>query len=88
MNKMWSHDQDGRHVHINPFKKTFSEPLDRIPQNLVCSKLGFQPIIVGPNYDPGLVLTYFTAWSNLMTLAFSKTIAACDLKVGRCRQLS
>ena len=49
------------------------------------------------NDDPGLTLTYFTARSNLFILAFlwekvktvdfSETIAACDLKVGRCRQL-
>ena len=44
-----------------------------------------------------MTLTYFTARSNLVTLAFlwekvktvyfSESIAACDLKVGRCRQL-
>ena len=49
------------------------------------------------NDDPGVTLTYFTARSNLVTYAFlwekvktvdfSETIAACDLKVGRCRQL-
>ena len=48
------------------------------------------------NDDPGVTLTYFTARSNLVTYAFllekvktvdfSETIAACDLKVGRCRQ--
>ena len=42
-------------------------------------------------------MTYFTARSNLVTYAFlwekvktmdfSEIIAACDLKVGRCRQL-
>ena len=58
---------------------------------------GLQPIIVCSNNDPGVTLTYFTARSNLVTLAFlwekvktvdfSETIAACDLKVGRCRQL-
>ena len=47
--------------------------------------------------DRGLTLTYFTTRSNLETYAFygeklktadfSETIAACDLKVGRCRQL-
>ena len=48
------------------------------------------------NGDPGLTLTYFMARSNLVTdfsignvktVDFSETIAACDLKVGRCRQL-
>ena len=43
-----------------------------------------------------MTLTYFTARSNLVkaflwekvkTVDFSETIAACDLKVGRCRQL-
>ena len=44
-----------------------------------------------------MTLTGFTARSNLVTWAFlwekvktvdlSETIAACDLKVGRCRQL-
>ena len=47
--------------------------------------------------DPGVTLSYFRARSNLVTLAFllekvktvifSETIAASDLKVGRCRQL-
>ena len=41
-------------------------------------------------------MTYFTARSNLVTgfsigksenVDFSETIAACDLRVGRCRQL-
>ena len=49
------------------------------------------------NGDPGLTLTYFTARSNLkiqaflkekvITVDFSETIAACDLKVGIYRQL-
>ena len=55
------------------------------------------PIIVCSNDGPGLTLTYFTARSNFVisaflqekvkTYGFSETIAACDLKVGRCRQL-
>ena len=58
---------------------------------------GLQPIIVCSNDEPGVTLTYFTARSNLVTYAFlkekvktvdfSETIPACDLKVGRCRQL-
>ena len=53
--------------------------------------------MVCSNDDPRVTLTYFTARSNLFTLAFlwekvktvdfSETIAACDLKVGRCIQL-
>ena len=58
---------------------------------------GLQPIIVCSNDDPGVTLTYFTAWSNLITeaflkekvktLDFSETIAASDLKVSRSRHL-
>ena len=53
--------------------------------------------MVCSNDDPGMTLTFFTARSNLLTevflrekvktLDFSETIAASDLKVGRCRQL-
>ena len=55
------------------------------------------PIIVSINDDPGVTLTYFTARSNsetkaflyekVKTVGFSETIEACDLKVGRYRQL-
>ena len=58
---------------------------------------GLQPIIVYSNDDPRVTLTYFIARSNLViyaflwekvkTVDFSETIAACDLIVGRCRQL-
>ena len=58
---------------------------------------GLQPIIVCSNDDPQVSLTYFTARSNLATLAFlwekvktvdfSETIAASDLKVGRSSHL-
>ena len=58
---------------------------------------GLQPVIVCSIDDPGVTLTYFTARSNLVTYVFlweksensgfSETIAASDLKVGRCRQL-
>ena len=58
---------------------------------------GLQPIIVCSNDDLRVTLTYFTARSNLVTLAFlwekvktvdfSETTAAFDPKVGRCRQL-
>ena len=54
-------------------------------------------LIVCSNDDPRVTLTYFKARSYLVTYAllrekvktvdFSETIAACDLKVGRCRQL-
>ena len=55
------------------------------------------PIIVCSNDKPCVTLTYFTARSNLVTVFFqwgkvktvdfSETITACDLKVGRYRQL-
>ena len=48
-------------------------------------------MIVCSNDDPGVTLTYFTARSNLVKLKqwiFSETIAASDLKDGRCRQLN
>ena len=54
-------------------------------------------MIVCSNDVPGVTLAYFTArsnlvteaflWENVKTVDFSETIAACDLKVGRCRQL-
>ena len=33
------------------------------------------------------LLTYAFLWEKVKTVDFSETIAACDLKVGRCRQL-
>ena len=53
--------------------------------------------MVCSNDDPGVTLTFFTArsnfvayaflWEKVKTVDFSETIAASDLKVGRCRQL-
>ena len=58
--------------------------------------LGLQPIIIWSNDDPRMTLTYFMArsiletetftWEKVKTLDFFKTIAAWDLKSGRCRQ--
>ena len=68
----------------------------------ISTKLGMyhwilQPIIVFPNDDPGVTLTYFTARPNLVTLAFlwgkvktvdfSETIAASHLKASRSSHL-
>ena len=71
----------------------FPEPMDRFPRMLVCSIADSN----SSNYDPGLTLTYFTAKSIFCNLGFSmgkrenngfsETIAACELEVGRCRQL-
>ena len=69
---------------------------------LISTKLGMQHrglllILICLNDDPKLTLTYFTTRSNFVTSAFlyekvkivdfSEIIAACDLKIGRCRQL-
>ena len=63
----------------------------------ISTKLNWHSVIVCSNDDPGVTLNYFMARSNLVTCAFlwekvktvdfSETIAASDLKVGRCRQL-
>ena len=81
----------------NPSKIFFSGTGGPISAELGMKHPGLQPNIVCSNNDPGVTLTYFTARSNLVTLAFqwekvktmdfSETIAASDLKVGRCRQL-
>ena len=90
-----SHDQDGHHAHI------WYKPIKNLLRN---RQVDFQTWYVASgthahdicsNDDPGMILTYFTARSNLATFLlekvktvdFSETIAACDLKVGRCRQL-
>ena len=93
-----SYDQDGRQTHIyakNPSKifgtgRPISMKLGILHRRLL-------PIIDCSNDDPGVTLTYFTTRSNLETKAFLwekgktvdflETIVACDLKVGRCRQL-
>ena len=59
---------------------------------------GLQPIIVYSNDDPRVTLTFFygkvkfgysgfSMGKKVKTVDFSETIATCDLKVGRCRQL-
>ena len=52
-----------------------------------------KPFIVGPNYDPGLTLTYFMArsnfatwaliWENVTTMDSLEIIASCDLEFGK-----
>ena len=81
----------------NPSKIFFSKTGGPIFTKLGMYNRGLLPIIVYINDDPGVTLTYFTARSNQETWAFlkekvkkvdfSETIEACDLKVGRCRQL-
>ena len=82
----------------NPSKIFFSRTGWPIFTKLGMYNRGILPIIVCSYDDPGLTLTYFTARSNLVTLAFlwekvktvdfSETIAASDLKVGRSRHLN
>ena len=81
----------------NPLEIFFSRTGRLISTKLGLLYQGLQPIIIYSNDDPGVTLTYFTARSNLVILAFlwekvktvdfSETTAVCDLKVGRCRQL-
>ena len=81
----------------NPLKIFFSGTGWPIYTKLGMNHRGLQPIIICSNDDLWVTLTYFTARSNLVTYGFlwekvktvdfSGTIAACDLKVGRCRQL-
>ena len=92
MNKMAAMPTYGK----NPLK-IFSGTCRPISTKLGMQHRGLKPIIVCSNDDPQVTLTCFMARSNLVTLAFlwkkvkkvdfSETIAACDLKVGRCRQL-
>ena len=77
----------------NHSKPSSPETLDLFPRNLVLIIDDSSP----KNYGPWLTLTSFTGRSDFVayafllekvkTVDFSETIAACDLKVGRCRQL-
>ena len=76
--------------------KIFSGTGREISTKLGMLHRGLQPIIVCSNDDPRVTLTCFTArsylvtaflWEKMKTVDFSETIAACDLKVGRYRQL-
>ena len=79
----------------NDLKISFSGPVRLISTKLGMLHRGLKPTIAFSNDDPRVTLTYYTARSNLVTEAFlwvkvktvdfSETIAACDLKVGRCR---
>ena len=81
----------------NPLEIFFSRTGRLISTKLGMKHRGLQPIIVYSNDNPRVTLTYFTPRSNLViqaflwekvrTMYFSSTIAACDLEVGRCRQL-
>ena len=81
----------------NPLEIFFSRSGRQISTKLGMKHRGLQPIIVYSNDDPRVTLTYFTTRSNLVILAFlwkkvktvdfSESIAACVLKVARCRQL-
>ena len=58
--------------------------------------LGLKLYKIYLNGDPGLTLTFLRQcqiwkqaflWEKVKTVDFSETIAVCDLKVGRCRQV-
>ena len=53
----------------NPFKIFFSGTGRLISKKLGMWYWGLLPIIVSSNDDPGVTLAYFTARSNLVTLA-------------------
>ena len=77
--------------------KIFSGNGGPISTKLGMEHWGLQPIIVCSNDGPQMTLTYFTARSNLVTLAFlwekvkkvdfSETIAASYLKASRSSHL-
>ena len=54
----------------NPSKIFFSRTSGPIFTKLGMQHWELQPIIVYTNDDPGVILTYFTARSNLVTFAF------------------
>ena len=54
----------------NPLEISFSRTGGPISMKLGMLHRGLQPIIVYSNDDPQVTLTYFTAWSNLVILAF------------------
>ena len=70
-----SHDQDGCHIHIWAVTFIYGKNASKIffsgtkkgqwPYGLVCSIGAF-----GPNDEPKLTLTYFTARSNLVSYSF------------------
>ena len=51
----------------NPSKIFFSGASGSISLNLSVKHLALKPIIVCQNDDPGMTLTYFTAWSILLS---------------------
>ena len=76
----------------NPSKIFFSGTGGPISRKLGMKHWVLLSIIVCSNDDPGVTLTYFTArsilvtmaflWEKVKTVDFSETIAASDLKVG------
>ena len=75
----------------NPLKIFFSGTGRPISTKLGMYNWGLQPIIICSNDDHftarSNLVTYAFLWEKVKTVDFSETIAACDLKVGRCRQL-
>ena len=79
-------------------KKSSLEPKRPMTLNVDMHHWVRKYYLVCSNDDPGLILTYFRARSNLVpyafiwekgkTLDFSDTIVVCDIKVSRCSQLT
>ena len=94
-----SYDQDGRrsHIWLKPFKicSGTDSPMTLI---LCIQHWVLKYYQVCSNDTPGLILTYFTARSNLVpydvvcekvkTKDFSETVVVYDIKNGRCSQLN
>lgn len=59
----------------NSSKIFFSQASRSIPLNLSVKHLALKPIIVCQNDDPEMTLTYFTAWSILLSEALIWEIA-------------
>ena len=55
----------------NTIKIFFLGTIGPILIKLCMKHQGPKPFIICANYDPGLTLTYFTAWSNFATWAFT-----------------
>ena len=82
---------------VKTFRNILLQNLKSYDLELGMQHRGIKLYKVCINGGPGLTLTYFTArsnletwsflWEKVQTVDFSETIVACDLKVGRCRQL-
>ena len=81
---------------VKTLQKSSPEPAGRFPRNLVCSIRDSSPSQfvqmmtcsdLDLFYGKDKVDLWFFYRKKVKTVDFSETIAASDLKVGRCRQL-